>query len=109
MDKLHAAGLFLKAEKCEFDINEVEFLGFHIGINGIAMDKSKVESIINWPVPKTQHDIQVFLGFANFHRRFIPSYSLRVLSLTSLLKKGVSSNWNPDAELAFNELKKTFL
>lgn len=74
LGKLSEAGLFVK-------VDEVEFLGFRVGINGVSMDPAKIACIVDWPIPKSVHDIQVFLGFAKFYRRFIRDYSqLAVLS-----------------------------
>ena len=51
------AGLFLKPSKCEFHRQEVEFLGFIIGINGVRIDPAKVESVTAWWTPRSPHDI----------------------------------------------------
>lgn len=69
------------------------------------MDPAKVSCIVDWPVPKSVHDIQVFLGFSNFYRRFIHEYSKLTVPLTKLLKKNVSFDWSDAAAAAFNALK----
>lgn len=108
LEKLRAAGLYVKAQKCEFDVPEVGFLGFRIGRSGVSMDPAKVSCILNWPVPTSVHDIQVFLGFANFYRHFIHNYSRITAPLTSLLKKSVPFLWTQAQTDAFNELKRLF-
>ena len=65
--------LYVKAEKCEWKKQEVEFLGDHLGPNGIRMDDKKVKAITEWPVPKRVKDVQKFLGLANFYQRFTVS------------------------------------
>jgi hypothetical protein len=50
------------------------------------MDPKRVEMIANWPRPESIHDVQVFLGFVNFYRRFIEGYSHIARPLTDLLK-----------------------
>jgi hypothetical protein len=72
------------------------------------MDPKKVEAVTGWPTPKNQHDIQVFLGFANFYRRFIKNYSRVVSPMTNLLKKDVKFTWGNEAEKAFQYLKQAF-
>ena len=58
--------------------------------------------------------MQVFLGFANFYRRFIRDYSTIAAPLTSLLKgskadkKSEPFEWPEDARLAFEQLRNTF-
>jgi hypothetical protein len=105
LTKLEAAGICLKLEKCAFDQQEVAFLGFVIGVNGISMDPTKVAAIQDWATPKSAFDIQVFLGLANFYRRFVKNYSKIATPLTALLKKNAKFVWSRAAQLAFDELK----
>ncbi|KAF7687611.1 hypothetical protein HF521_014839, partial [Silurus meridionalis] len=63
--------------KCEFHRQEVCFLGYVISAQGIQMDEGKVKAVRYWPVPGTIKELQRFLGFANFYRRFIQGYSGR--------------------------------
>ena len=100
--------LYVKLEKCEFYVQETHFLGFIISPDGIAMDPDRIKTVVEWPVPKSQHDIQIFLGFANFYRRFIEGYSRVVLPLTNLLKKSQKFLWPSGAQAAFDKLKKLF-
>jgi hypothetical protein len=53
---------------------------------GIRMDPAKVQTILDWPTPKTVKDILAFLGFANFYRRFVEGFSRIVMPLTALTK-----------------------
>jgi hypothetical protein len=50
------------------------------------MDPERVRAVQEWPSPESIHDIQVFLGFANFYRRFIEGYSRITGPITSLLR-----------------------
>jgi len=75
LQKLKEAGLFIKPEKCEFSVQKTTFLGFIISEEGLEMDPEKVNAVLNWEIPKSIKDIQCFLGFANFYRRFIHKYS----------------------------------
>ena len=72
------------------------------------MDPDRIKTIVEWPVPKSQHDIQVFFGFANFYRRFIEGYSRVVLPLTNLLRKMRKFLWTSTAQSAFDRLKTLF-
>lgn len=109
LQKLEAAGISLKLEKCAFDQQEVHFLGFIIGVNGISMDPIKVAAIKDWATPKTVLDIQVFLGLANFYRRFVKNYSKIASPLTALLKKNAKFVWSAAADAAFNDLKSRLM
>ena len=108
LERLRDAGLYLKPSKCVFHVQEVSFLGFVIGPEGVKMDPEKVEAITSWPAPCSVHDIRVFLGLASFYRRFIDSFSRIVTPLTNLLKKGKKFHWDKTAQKAFEKLKTSF-
>ncbi len=101
--------LYAKTEKCEFQRDTISFLGYMISSGGVAMDERKVQAIINWPRPLTIKELQCFLGFANFYRRFIHNFSTTEAPLTSMFKKGQQHLvWTPTALSAFQELKERF-
>ncbi|KAJ1578381.1 hypothetical protein NDA11_004777 [Ustilago hordei] len=83
---LRSNRLFAKLSKCEFHTKTVEFLGYIIKPMGIEMDPEKVRTVKEWPMPESIHDIQRFLGFANFYRRFIAHFAHIAKPLTSLVK-----------------------
>ena len=80
LKRLLDAGLQIDIKKCEFHVQSVKFLGLIITTDGIKMDPSKLASIENWPIPKNVKEMQRFIGFVNFYRRFMkilaPSYCL---------------------------------
>jgi hypothetical protein len=63
--------LYLKPEKCDFEKTEIEYLGFIISHNSMKMDPVKIKGVMEWPEPSTVKQVQAFLGFTNFYRRFI--------------------------------------
>ena len=115
LERLRQFKLYAKLSKCQFAVKTVEFLGFVLSPNGVAMEKSRVETIKDWPKPRTFRELQVFLGFTNFYRRFIRHYSKIASSLTDLLKGSKSGRklgpfvFGADAETAFEQLKKAFM
>ena len=56
--------------------------------NGVVMDPERVRVIRDWPTPQSFHEVQIFLGFANFYRRFIWGYSQIARPLNDLLRGG---------------------
>uniref|UniRef100_A0A8C1UTM1 Gypsy retrotransposon integrase-like protein 1 n=1 Tax=Cyprinus carpio TaxID=7962 RepID=A0A8C1UTM1_CYPCA len=73
------------------------------------MDEAKVKAVTEWPQPSTVKELQRFLGFANFYRRFIRNYSMVASPLTSLLEgKPSKLGWSEEATQAFNILKVKF-
>ena len=87
--RLHANNLYCKASKCEFNKDTVEYLGFILSKGGLYMSEEKIEAITDWPTPRKVKDIQSFLGFCNFYRRFIHGYSEITIPLTRLTRKNV--------------------
>ncbi len=101
--------LYAKKEKCEFHQKRVSFLGYIISTDGVAMDNSKLQSVLNWPQPMTVKELQQFLGLVNFYRRFICNFSTITAPLTSLLKGGRQRlDWSPSAQNTFQQLKNRF-
>jgi Reverse transcriptase (RNA-dependent DNA polymerase) len=91
---LHKHGLYANGKECDFHSKFVDYPGHMIGPNGLQMDPAKVKVIQDWPEPRKVKDIQSFLGFANFYRRYIHNYSNIVVPLTCLTQKNIS--WNFD-------------
>ncbi|KAL0204538.1 hypothetical protein M9458_002556, partial [Cirrhinus mrigala] len=109
LERLRQHRLFLKAEKCEFHTTEVHFLGYFISSAGVRMDQRKVDAVLSWPQPDTIKQLQRFLGFANFYRRFVQGYSLLAAPLTSLLRgKPKKLCWTTEATNAFLAMKEAF-
>ncbi|KAK3516017.1 hypothetical protein QTP70_001703 [Hemibagrus guttatus] len=107
--RLQRFHLFVKLEKCEFSRTTVTFLGYVISPWGVEMDTNKVRAVSEWPAPATIKELQWFLGFANFYRRFIRSYSSVAAPLTSLLRgKPKKLSWTDQAWAAFQRLKDCF-
>ena len=80
--RLQKVGLFTNPKKCKFHTDTIEYLGFIMSPEGLRMDPAKVATILEWPEPRNVKDIQSFLGFANFYRRFINGYSKMIQPLT---------------------------
>ena len=108
LERLRQAELCLKPSKCEFHVQEISFLGFVVGSQGVKMDPSKVAAITTWPVPKSVHDVRVFLGLANFYRRFIDNFSKVAAPISALLRKNRTFQWTAEAQAAFESLRTSF-
>ena len=70
------------------------------------MDPAKVSAILNWSIPKSVKDVQSFLGFENFYRKFILHYSSLTSPLTTLCRKVVKFTWFEEA--TFRQLQQFF-
>jgi len=105
LEKLKEHSLVAKLEKCVFHVPEVEFLGHIVSGNGLRTDPRKIEAVKDWPVPSKVKELQSFLGFCNYYRRFIKGFAIIAAPLHSLLSKGKRFIWNKEHQEAFNRLK----
>ena len=87
----------------------MDFLGFVVETNGIKINSEKIQKILDWPEPRNLKNLQGFLGFGNFNRRFINGYLFIILSLIKLTKKNILFVWTTFCKKVFNKLKKTFI
>lgn len=81
----------------------------------MSIENNRVESILNWPGPRSHKDIQVFLGFANFYQQFIKDFVQISSVLSSMLKDNKKDKFNSkftldaEAKIAFKQLKAAFV
>jgi hypothetical protein len=80
-------------------------VGYIISAAGVSKDQSKVEGMLNWPVPPTLQELRAFLGLTGYYRRFLKGYGGVSQPLTDLFKKD-AFHWGEEAEAAFQRLKK---
>ena len=106
LHKLWDHDLFLKAKKCEFNKEKVEYLGLVIEEGRVSTDPVKAKGFTDWPTPKCVKDVRSFLGFGNFYQKFIPKFSTLAAPLNDLLKKDIAFEWMEETQLAFEELKQ---
>ncbi|CAD6939353.1 unnamed protein product [Tilletia controversa] len=108
---LLSAQLFAKLEKCDFAQPRVEFLGFFIGQGTLEMDPDKLSTIREWPLPTNVKQIQQFLGFCNFYRRFVSRYAHHAGALSALTHKDTPFDIGPStsAYLSFTSLRNALL
>ena len=105
LDLLQEHNLFLKKKKCHWEVNSIDYLGLILEKGVTSMDLTKVEGIKNWPRPAKVKDIRSFLGFCNFYRPFIPSFSKIAKPLNKLTRKDVPFAWEDKHEATFNALR----
>ncbi|GJT43820.1 putative reverse transcriptase domain-containing protein [Tanacetum coccineum] len=106
LDLLKKEKLYAKFSKCEFWLQEVQFLGHVVNRDGIHVDPSKVESVKNWKTPESSTEIRSFLGLAGYYRRFIENFSKIAKPLTMLTQKNKTYVWGDKQDEAFQILKE---
>ena len=108
LKRLEHYDLYLKPEKCEFEKDSMEYLGMIIRPGEVQMDPGKVAAVRDWLTPTMLKEVQAFIGFANFYRRFIKDFSTMARPLHDLTKKDVPWHWAQEQQEAFNTIKKQF-
>ncbi len=80
---LRKAGLKLKPSKCYLMQKSVRYLGHVVSANGVETDPDEVECVRRWPTPGNPKELQQFLGFASYYRRFVKNHRSSIASLNS--------------------------
>ena len=75
LSRLREHKLYAKFSKCEFWLSKVPFLGHILSRDGISVDPSKVQEVMDWKAPTSVHEVWSFLVLAGYYRRFIPDFS----------------------------------
>src|SRR6202050_3313152 len=105
---LRKAKLYCNPKKCHFYLLELDFLGHHISARGIEADTSKVDKIMNWPIPKNTTDVRSFLGLVRYIACFLPQLADFTCILTPLTTKEARRDfpqWTTEHNAAFEAIK----
>jgi len=97
--------LFLHPEKCEFYQKWIKYLGLVITKNKVMMDPIKVAGVCDWSILENWTDMQAFIGFVNFYRRFIQDFSTIARLLFDLTHSNKAWNWDTKERKVFKCLK----
>ncbi|KAJ9544945.1 hypothetical protein OSB04_024652 [Centaurea solstitialis] len=106
LEILRKEQLYAKFSKCDFWLQEVQFLGHLVNREGIKVDPAKVEAVMKWETPKSPTEIRSFLGLAGYYRRFIQDFSKVAVPFTKLTRKNVSFVWGEEQQSAFEILRQ---
>lgn len=123
LERVSASGLKLRPNKCEFFHRRIKYLGHLVTSEGVECDPGMLEAVANWKEPQNVKQLQQFLGFANFYRRFIKSFANIALPLTKLLgcskpksknktvsrKEPMQWSWGAEQQEAFEGLKEALV
>ena len=88
-----------------FWLKEVSFLGHVVSVEGIIVDPTKIEAVVNWKPPRNVTEVRSFLGLAGYYRRFVRVFSIIASLTTKLLRKGIKFEWTDKCQNNFEQLK----
>jgi len=90
LECLNRRNLHLKLKKCEFHQEEVDFLEFVVRRHEVRMNSEKLQAVKEWKSSISIKEVQFFLNFMNYNKKFIKNYFVNAISLTNLTKKNTS-------------------
>ena len=103
--RFNKAGLMLRPEKCQFLMEQVQYLGHILSARGLETDPGKTSAMDEFPRPNTTKKVKRFLGMSSYYRRFIKDFSKVAYPLNQLMKKDALFEWTAECEKAFQALK----
>lgn len=106
LERLKDCGLTVNCEKCEFNLEEIEFLGYKINKEGILPCDRNKEAVLKAPHPKDLGQLRSLLGLISYYRNFIPNMASVLAPLYELLKKDVKFLWGKKEHDSFEDIKK---
>ena len=106
LETLREKKLYAKLNKCDFLLKQGSFLGSIVSVEGIRVDPTKIEAVVNWKPPRNVTKVRSFLGLAGYYRRFVRGFSVIASSLTKLLRKGIKFEWTDKCQNSFEKLKE---
>ncbi|XP_031258573.1 uncharacterized protein LOC116116661 [Pistacia vera] len=106
LQRLREKQLYAKFSKCEFWLDLVMFLGHVVSKEGISMDPSKVDAVLEWKRPITVKEVRSFLGLAGYYRKFVQGFAKIARPFTALTKNETPFQLIDLCEQSFQELKR---
>ena len=104
-ERIRKYGLKIKENKCDFLLEEINYLGHVINKDGKKPDKSRAAAIKDMPNSKNVKTLQSFLGLVSYYQDFIPNLHNLRAPLNELLRKEKKWIWTKECEQAFHEIK----
>ena len=97
--------LYLKASKCFFGYSELEFVGRVVSEKGLQISRTKIQSVLYFPLPTVSKQLKSFFGTANYLRDFVRDCSIisqpshHFLTDSNKTRRVV---WTPESTAAFH-------
>jgi len=97
---------YLNSAKCEFEKEEIEFLGHVVGGNEVTPAPAKARCIREWPAPKNAKEMKSFLGLCGYYRKFVNNFAGIAAPLHELTKEDKEWHFGTEETQAFAKLKE---
>jgi hypothetical protein len=86
----------VKFTKCAFAKRRISYLGYTINDEGVSTCPKKIQTVLQWPTPKSVKDLRSFLNLAGYYRKFVKHFGVIARTLNDLLKKNVVFVWTEE-------------
>ncbi len=106
LNRLREADLQIDIDKCKFHVQKIIFLELLMSIERLKMNSQKMQAIVDWFILNNLTQMQFFIDFCNFYRRFIKNFSKIVHSMIQLIQKKIIFEWNKVCQTAFDHMKR---
>jgi len=106
LHRLRKTDLQVNINKCKFHVQKIFFLKLLLFIEELKMNFRKVQSVVEWFTSTNLTQMQFFVDFCNFYRRFIKNFSKIVRSLIQLTQKEMIFEWDQACQTIFDHMKK---
>ena len=102
-------GITVNPDKCKFGLEAIEYVGHVIDGDGIHFTRDKLDSVTNFPLPKTKGELKAFIGLVNYFRDHLKDLSIVMRPLDKLVTpyhpKDIL-NWNEETTASFKAATK---
>ncbi len=95
------------ANKIQYKVNTVTYMGHIVSADGMRPDPRKVEAIVNMPRPSDRQGLLRLLGMIKYLAQYIPNEASITAPLRSLLKQDVEWSWQPEHDVAMQLVRET--
>lgn len=106
-ERLRMANLTINPKKSLFCYKRLKYLGHIIDENGVSLDPSRIEAMLNFPEPSTIKEARRVLGMAGWYRKFVRNFAEVTAPISETLKTSNGAfKCTTAASLAFKKLIK---